>query len=159
MKVAIKILNPGLLNQIPAYESLGAAGLDLRAAIDAPITIAPGGIALIPCGFAMAVPDGYAALLAPRSGLGHKHGLVLGNLVGVIDSDYSGEVMVSAWNRKPMGESWDAAGHNSNAYTINPWDRIAQMLIVPVARAEFEIVEELPATVRGSGGFGSSGKS
>lgn len=149
MNIPIRILNPGLAGNLPAYETEHAAGMDLRAAIEAPLSIIPGEAVLIPCGFSMAVPPGYAAILVPRSGLGHKKGLVLGNLVGVIDADYRGEVMVSAWNRE--------RGNGTHIVTIHPWDRIAQMLIIPVERAEWDTVDSLPETTRGAGGFGSTG--
>ncbi|MDC0626887.1 dUTP diphosphatase, partial [Methylophilaceae bacterium] len=131
----------------PDYGSIGSAGLDLRACINEQMTIKPGETALIPTGFAMFLknPD-YAACILPRSGLGHKHGIVLGNLVGLIDSDYQGELMVSCWNR------------SSENFTVNPLDRIAQMIIVPVMQANLNIVKDFEATDRGSGGFGSTGK-
>ena len=132
---------------LPDYGSIGSAGLDLRACINEEMTIKPGETALIPTGFAMFLknPD-YAACILPRSGLGHKHGIVLGNLVGLIDSDYQGELMVSCWNR------------SSENFTVNPLDRIAQMIIVPVMQANLNIVKDFEATDRGSGGFGSTGK-
>ncbi len=149
MKVAIRVLDPRLNDLagglLPAYETFNAAGMDLRACIDESMTIHQGQSLLIPCGFAMALPEGFVAVLAPRSGLGHKHGIVLGNLIGVVDADYRGPVMVSAWNRGDL------------PYTIKPMERIAQMMIVPVARVEWEIVVDLPVTVRGDGGFGSTG--
>ncbi|NCW62968.1 MAG: dUTP diphosphatase, partial [Betaproteobacteria bacterium] len=134
-------------DHLPDYGSIGSAGLDLRACINEEITIKPGETALIPTGFAMFLknPD-YAACILPRSGLGHKHGIVLGNLVGLIDSDYQGELMVSCWNR------------SSENFTVNPLDRIAQMIIVPVMQANLNIVKDFEATDRGSGGFGSTGK-
>src|ERR1700677_2336116 len=146
MKIDLKILDPRMREQLPAYATTGSAGLDLRACIDAPLTIEPGDTHLIPTGLAIHVADpGYAAVILPRSGLGHKNGIVLGNLVGLIDSDYQGPLMVSCWNR------------GATPFTINPGDRIAQMVIVPVVRAEFEVVEDFDATTRGAGGFGSSG--
>ena len=133
---------------MPSYASAGSAGLDLRAAIDEPLTIESGKCELIKTGFALFLNDpSYAAMLLPRSGLGHKHGIVLGNLVGLIDSDYQGELMFSCWNR------------SDKPYTIEPMERIAQLVIVPVLQPEFEIVEEFQASERGSSGFGSSGRS
>ena len=133
---------------MPAYGSSGAAGLDLRACLDAPLTLEPGDSKLVPSGIAIHVGDpGYAALVLPRSGLGAKNGIVLGNLVGLIDSDYQGQVFVSVWNRSKA------------AFTIQPLDRIAQMLIVPVQQVEWNVVDEFAASSRGAGGFGSTGKS
>lgn len=133
---------------MPAYASVGSAGLDLRAAIDEPLTIESGKCELIRTGFALFLNDpSYAAMILPRSGLGHKHGIVLGNLVGLIDSDYQGELMISCWNR------------SDKPYTIEPMERIAQLVIVPVVQPAFEIVEDFQASERGSGGFGSSGRS
>jgi len=133
---------------MPAYGSPGAAGLDLRACIDAPLTLEPGDSKLVPSGIAIHVGDpGYAALVLPRSGLGAKSGIVLGNLVGLIDSDYQGQVFVSVWNRSMA------------AFTIQPMDRIAQMIIVPVQQVEWNVVEDFEASSRGAGGFGSTGKS
>jgi dUTP pyrophosphatase len=133
---------------LPHYATAGSAGLDLRACLDAPVKLEPGATQLIPTGIAIHVDDpGLAAVLLPRSGLGHKHGIVLGNLVGLIDSDYQGQVMVSCWNR------------GSAAFTIEPGERIAQMVIVPVVQVEFEIVDDFSASHRGAGGFGSSGRS
>jgi len=147
INVDIKIINEMIKDHLPDYGSIGSAGLDLRACINEEITIKPGETALIPTGFAMFLknPD-YAACILPRSGLGHKHGIVLGNLVGLIDSDYQGELMVSCWNR------------SSENFTVNPLDRIAQMIIVPVMQANLNIVKDFDATDRGSGGFGSTGK-
>jgi dUTP pyrophosphatase len=147
INVDIKIINEMIKDHLPDYGSIGSAGLDLRACINEEITIKPGETALIPTGFAMFLknPD-YAACILPRSGLGHKHGIVLGNLVGLIDSDYQGELMVSCWNR------------SSENFTVNPLDRIAQMIIVPVMQANLNIVKDFEATDRGSGGFGSTGK-
>lgn len=145
-KVALKILDERMRDQLPAYATAGSAGLDLRACLDAPLELAPGATALIPTGLSVHVGDpGYAALILPRSGLGHKHGIVLGNLVGLIDSDYQGQLMVSTWNR---GQS---------TFVIEPMERIAQMVIVPVAQVEFDIVEEFTDSDRGAGGFGSTG--
>ena len=147
MKVEVKVLDERVRGQLPAYATPGSAGLDLRACIDAPIELRPGETQLIPTGLAIHLADrGYAAMILPRSGLGHKHGVVLGNLVGLIDSDYQGQLMVSCWNR---GQA---------AFTIQPMERIAQMVIVPVVQASFELVEEFAASERGAGGFGSTGK-
>lgn len=145
----VKILSPLLGDDIPlpAYSTEGSAGLDLRACIEAPQTLMPGATLLIPTGLAIYIEDpGYAAMILPRSGLGHKHGIVLGNLVGLIDSDYQGELMVSAWNR------------GNETFTIEPGERIAQLIIVPVHQVAFDIVEEFTVTERGDGGFGSSGR-
>lgn len=143
----VKILDPRLAEQLPAYATPGSAGLDLRACIEAPITLKPGETTLIPSGMAIHIADhGYAALILPRSGLGHKHGIVLGNLVGLIDSDYQGQIFVSTWNR---GQS---------EFTIQPMERIAQLVIVPVAQVEFNVVSDFTASSRGDGGFGSTGK-
>jgi dUTP pyrophosphatase len=146
MHIDVKVLDPRLAGQLPAYATPGSAGLDLRACLDAPLTLQPNAWQLVPTGFAihLADPD-YAALILPRSGLGHKHGIVLGNLVGLIDSDYQGQLMVSAWNRSPT------------AYTIEPMERIAQLVVVPVVQATFNLVSEFPASVRGEGGYGSTG--
>ena len=131
---------------LPGYATTGAAGMDIRACVDAPVELRPGEASLIPTGFAMHLDDnGLAAVLLPRSGLGHKHGLVLGNLVGLIDSDYQGQVFVSCWNR------------GIESFTINPGDRIAQMVIVPVVQAQFEVVEDFNISKRGAGGFGHTG--
>lgn len=145
----VKILSPLLGDDIPlpAYSTEGSAGLDLRACIEAPQTLMPGATLLIPTGLAIYIENpGYAAMILPRSGLGHKHGIVLGNLVGLIDSDYQGELMVSAWNR------------GNETFTIEPGERIAQLIIVPVHQVAFDIVEEFTVTERGDGGFGSSGR-
>ena len=132
---------------LPAYATPGSAGLDLRACIDAPLTLEPGQTVLVPTGLAIHVGDpGYAAMILPRSGLGHKNGIVLGNLVGLIDSDYQGQLMVSTWNR----------GHTS--FTLQPLDRLAQLVIVPVLQVGFNVVEEFATSERGAGGFGSTGK-
>ncbi|MCP5161338.1 MAG: dUTP diphosphatase [Hahellaceae bacterium] len=147
-KLQLKVLDARLGNEIPMpeYATPGSAGLDLRACIEAPITLAPGETRLIPTGMAIYVEDpGYAAMLLPRSGLGHKHGIVLGNLVGLIDSDYQGQLMVSCWNR---GQS---------SYDIQVGERIAQMVLVPVVQAEFQVVNEFSESDRGVGGFGSTG--
>ncbi|MEJ2515725.1 MAG: dUTP diphosphatase [Gammaproteobacteria bacterium] len=147
--VKLKILDPRLGDEfpLPEYATEGAAGLDLRACLQEPLELAPGRTELLPTGLAIHLDDrGLAAVLLPRSGLGHKHGIVLGNLVGLIDSDYQGQVYVSAWNR------------GSEPFTIQPGERIAQMVIVPVVRARFEVVEDFEATRRGAGGFGHSGR-
>ena len=147
MRIDIKILDERLRAQLPAYATPGSAGLDLRACLSEPLQLAPGAWQLVPTGMAMHLADpGYAALILPRSGLGHKHGIVLGNLVGLIDSDYQGQLMVSAWNRSAV------------AFTIEPMERIAQLVIVPVVQASFNLVEEFPASQRGEGGYGSTGK-
>lgn len=148
MKVQIKIHDKRLHEMMPRYATPGSAGVDLRACIDEPITLFAGDCQLIPTGLSMLLGDpGYCAMLLPRSGIGHNHGIVLGNLVGMLDSDYTGQLMVSAWNRGKF-----------QPYTIQPMERIAQMVIVPVVQAEFEVVDELTATARGAGGFGSTGK-
>ena len=144
----IKILEPRLRENLPQYATEGAAGLDLRACIDAPIELRPGATELIPSGIAIHLTDpGLAAMVLPRSGLGHKHGIVLGNLVGLIDSDYQGQILVSMWNR------------GKAAFTIEPLERIAQLVIVPVVQVEWDVVEEFAQSSRGAGGFGSTGKS
>jgi dUTP pyrophosphatase len=146
--IALKILDARLGNSIPLPETatLGSAGMDLRAALEQPLTLAPGESALVPSGIALHIADpGWCALIVPRSGLGHKHGLVMGNLVGVIDADYQGPLMISCWNR------------GAHPYTIEVGDRIAQLLLVPVAQARLNIVTEFVATERGDGGFGSTG--
>jgi dUTP pyrophosphatase len=148
-KIQLKILDPRLGNEfpLPHYATDGSAGMDMRACLDAPLELAPGDTRLIPTGLAIHVADsGLAAVLLPRSGLGHKHGVVLGNLVGLIDSDYQGQVFVSCWNR---GEK---------TFIVEPGERIAQMVIVPVVRVEFEIVEDFDASERGAGGFGHTGR-
>lgn len=145
--IDLRILDPRIRNLLPAYATPGAAGLDLRAAIEAPLTLEPGDTELIPTGLAIHIGDSrYAGLILPRSGLGHKHGIVLGNLVGLIDSDYQGQLFVSCWNR------------GRQAFTVNPLERIAQLVIVPVARVGFRVVEEFAPTDRGAGGFGSTGR-
>jgi len=147
MKLDVKILDPRLLEQLPAYATPGSAGLDLRACLTEPLTLAPNSWQLVPTGMAIHLADpSFAALILPRSGLGHKHGIVLGNLVGLIDSDYQGQLMVSAWNRSEV------------AFTIAPMERIAQLVIVPVVQAQFNVVTEFPASQRGEGGYGSTGK-
>lgn len=145
--IQLKILNPLISEQLPEYATIGSAGLDLRAAISAPITIKPGQTELIPTGLAIHIADNsLCAMILPRSGLGHKHGIVLGNLVGLIDSDYQGELMISVWNR------------GNSEFTLNPLERVAQMVIVPVVQVGFEVVKEFDQSDRGSGGFGSTGK-
>ena len=147
-KIQLKILDPRIGNEIPLpeYSTEGSAGLDMRACIDAPLQIVPGETSLVPTGLAIYIEDpALAAVLLPRSGLGHKHGIVLGNLVGLIDSDYQGQVFISCWNR------------GSDAFTIEPGDRIAQMVFLPVAQVGFEVVDEFESTDRGHGGFGHSG--
>ena len=148
-KLQVRILDPRVGRDIalPERATAGSAGLDLRACLDAPLVLEPGQTHLVPTGIAIHLDDpGLAAVLLPRSGLGHKHGIVLGNLVGLIDSDYQGEVMVSVWNR----------GHHP--FTVAPGERIAQMIVVPVVQVEFEVVEDFESTARGAGGFGSSGR-
>ncbi|MBC3886614.1 dUTP diphosphatase [Undibacterium griseum] len=145
--VALKILDARMKDQLPAYGTPGSAGLDLRACIDAPLTIQPGETVLIPTGLAIHIADpAYAAMILPRSGMGHKHGIVLGNLVGLIDSDYQGQLMVSTWNR------------SQTSFVLNPMERLAQLVIVPVLQVGFDIVEEFGDSERGEGGFGSTGK-
>ena len=146
--IELKVLDPRLKGDslLPQYATPGAAGLDLRACIEAPIKIHPGETQLVPAGIAIHIADpGLAAMILPRSGLGHKHGIVLGNLVGLIDSDYQGEIFISTWNR------------GKDSYTLNPLDRLAQLIIVPVLQVGFNIVEEFAASDRGAGGFGSTG--
>ena len=148
-KIQLKILDPRLGNEfpLPHYATDGSAGMDMRACLDEPLQLAPADTRLIPTGLAIHVADtGLAAVLLPRSGLGHKHGVVLGNLVGLIDSDYQGQVFVSCWNR------------GKKTFLVEPGERIAQMVIVPVVRAEFEIVEDFDASERGAGGFGHTGR-
>jgi dUTP pyrophosphatase len=145
--IDLQVLDARMAEQIPAYATPGSAGLDLRACLDEAITLAPGQTTLIPTGLAIHIADpGLAALILPRSGLGHKHGIVLGNLVGLIDSDYQGQLMVSCWNR---GQA---------EFTIQPFERIAQLVIVPVVQAAFRRVDSFDASARGEGGFGSTGK-
>jgi dUTP pyrophosphatase len=148
VQIDVKVLDARMAAQMPAYATPGSAGLDLRACLDAPLTLAPNAWQLVPTGLAVHLADpGYAALILPRSGLGHKHGIVLGNLVGLIDSDYQGQLMVSAWNRSDV------------AFTIEPMERIAQMVIVPVVQARFNVVSEFAAeSARGTGGYGSTGR-
>jgi dUTP pyrophosphatase len=148
LSIDYKILNPLIKEHTPTYASEGSAGLDLRACINDPVVINPGKTELIPTGISIFIKDpGYAGLILPRSGLGHKHGIVLGNLVGLIDSDYQGELFISTWNR------------GTSSFTINSLDRIAQLVIVPVSQATFNIVSDYTKSDRGDGGFGSTGKS
>jgi dUTP pyrophosphatase len=145
--IDVKILDARLRDQLPAYATSGSAGLDLRACIDAPLELKPGQTELIPSGIAIHLAEpGLAAVVLPRSGLGHKHGIVLGNLVGLIDSDYQGQIFVSIWNR------------GQNVFKLNPMERIAQLVIVPVVQVGFNVVDEFGASDRGAGGFGSTGK-
>ncbi|MDM0013013.1 dUTP diphosphatase [Variovorax sp. J22P168] len=147
MKVDVRILDARMQDQLPAYATPGSAGLDLRACLDAPITLEPNGWQLVGTGIAIHLADpAFAALILPRSGLGHKHGIVLGNLVGLIDSDYQGELKISAWNR------------SDTAFVLQPMERLAQLVIVPVVQAEFRVVPEFPPSERGEGGYGSTGK-
>lgn len=148
MKVDVRILDPRMADSLPAYATPGSAGLDLRACLDAPITLEPNAWQLIGTGIAIHLADpGYAALILPRSGLGHKHGIVLGNLVGLIDSDYQGELKVSAWNR------------SNTAFVLQPMERLAQLMIVPVVQAQFNVVTEFSQSERGEKGYGSTGRS
>lgn len=143
----VKILDPRMKEQLPAYATAGSAGLDLRACIDSPLIIEPGSTHLVPTGLAIHIGDPrYAAMILPRSGLGHKHGIVLGNLVGLIDADYQGQLMVSTWNR------------GDTQFVLNPMERLAQLVIVPVIQVELKVVDEFRSSERGAGGFGSTGK-
>jgi len=145
--IDLKVLDSRMAATLPAYATRGSAGLDLRACLDAPLVLAPGQTELIPTGLSIHIADpGLAAMILPRSGLGHKHGIVLGNLVGLIDSDYQGPLMVSCWNR------------GATAFTVEPMERIAQLVIVPVVQASFQVVEEFGLSDRGAGGFGSTGR-
>jgi dUTP pyrophosphatase len=146
MRIDVKVLDSRLNDLLPAYATPGSAGLDLRAALDAPLTLAPGQTHLVPTGLAIHIANpGYAAIILPRSGLGHKHGIVLGNLVGLIDSDYQGQLMVSTWNR------------GQTPFVLEPMERLAQLVIVPVMQVQFNVVDDFAASVRGAGGFGSTG--
>ena len=148
MKIDVRIIDRRMATQLPAYATAGSAGLDLRACLSEALTLPANAWQLVPTGIAIYINDpGFAAIILPRSGLGHKHGIVLGNLVGLIDSDYQGQLMVSAWNR------------SDTAFTIEPMERIAQLVIVPVVQAQFNVVSEFPASERGEGGYGSTGKS
>ena len=143
----VKVLDERIRAQLPAYATAGSAGLDLRAAIEDPITLRPGDSALVPTGLAIHLGDpGLAAVIIPRSGLGHKHGIVLGNLVGLVDSDYQGQVFVSCWNR------------GRDPFIVNPLERIAQLVVVPVVQVELNVVDDFEQSARGEGGFGSTGK-
>lgn len=146
-QIDVKILDPRLHGSLPHYATPGSAGLDLRACIAAPLTLQPGQTELVPSGIAVHLADpGLAAVVLPRSGLGHKHGIVLGNLVGLIDSDYQGQIFVSAWNR------------GATPFVVNPMERLAQLVVVPVVRVDFRVVDDFDASHRGDGGFGSTGK-
>jgi dUTP pyrophosphatase len=145
--IDVKVLDPRLAGQMPSYATPGSAGLDLRACVDAPLHLEPGQTVLIPTGLSIHIADpGLAAIILPRSGLGHKHGIVLGNLVGLIDSDYQGELKISAWNR------------SDTPFVLQPMERLAQLVIVPVVQARFQVVAEFPPSERGEGGYGSTGK-
>ena len=145
--IDLRVLDERIREHLPAYATPGSAGMDLRACLDAPIAIAPGHTVLVPTGISIHIADpGLAAVILPRSGLGHKHGIVLGNLVGLIDSDYQGPLMVSCWNR------------GQDTFTLNPMERLAQLVIVPVVQAQFRVVEAFGASERGTGGFGSTGR-
>ena len=147
MQIDIKIINDKIKDNLPGYATSGSAGLDLRACIDKQEVIQPGTTILVPTGIAIHIQDNnFCAMILPRSGLGHKHGIVLGNLVGLIDSDYQGELFISVWNR------------GSTSFELNPMERIAQLVVVPVVQAKFNVVSDFAASVRGSGGFGSTGK-
>jgi dUTP pyrophosphatase len=146
-RIDVRILDPRIREQLPAYATPGSAGLDIRACIEAPLTLRPGDSALVPSGIAIHLGDpGLAAILIPRSGMGHKHGIVLGNLVGLIDSDYQGQVFVSCWNR------------GREPFVVNPMERIAQLVVVPVVQVAFNLVDSFGTSERGAGGFGSTGK-
>ena len=145
--ISLKILDPRMNDYLPSYATAGSAGLDLRACVDEPVTIEAGATTLIPTGLAIHIADpAYAGMILPRSGLGHRHGIVLGNLVGLIDSDYQGPLMVSVWNR------------SAESFTLQPMERLAQLVVVPVQQVEFDIVDEFSGSDRGEGGFGSSGR-
>jgi dUTP pyrophosphatase len=145
--IDLRILDERIRAHLPAYATPGAAGMDLRACLDAPLAIAPGATHLVPTGLALHIADpGLAAVILPRSGLGHKHGIVLGNLVGLIDSDYQGQIFVSTWNR------------GSAPFVLNPMERLAQLVVVPVVQVELNVVDDFAASSRGAGGFGSTGK-
>jgi dUTP pyrophosphatase len=146
LKIDVRILDPRMVDQLPAYATPGSAGLDLRACLEEPLVLEPNAWQLVPTGIAIHLGDpGYAALILPRSGLGHKHGIVLGNLVGLIDSDYQGQLMVSAWNR------------SQTRYILEPLERLAQLVIVPVVQAQFNVVQDFAPTARGEKGYGSTG--
>jgi dUTP pyrophosphatase len=146
MRIAVRILDPRLADQLPRYATPGSAGLDLRACIDQALTVEAGQAVMVPTGIAIHLDDpGYCAMILPRSGLGHRHGIVLGNLVGLIDSDYQGALQISCWNR------------STEPYTLQPLDRVAQLVIVPVQQVEFDVVDAFTESARGAGGFGSTG--
>jgi len=146
MRIAVRILDPRLADQLPRYATPGSAGLDLRACIDQALTVEAGQAVMVPTGMAIHLDDpGYCAMILPRSGLGHRHGIVLGNLVGLIDSDYQGALQISCWNR------------STEPYTLQPLDRVAQLVIVPVQQVEFDVVDAFTESARGAGGFGSTG--
>jgi dUTP pyrophosphatase len=146
MRIAVRILDPRLADQLPRYATPGSAGLDLRACIDQALTVEAGQAVMVPTGMAIHLDDpGYCAMILPRSGLGHRHGIVLGNLVGLIDSDYQGALKISCWNR------------STEPYTLQPLDRVAQLVIVPVQQVEFDVVDAFTESTRGAGGFGSTG--
>lgn len=146
-KIALKVLDARMNDYLPAYATTGSAGLDLRACLDAPLIIAPGATRLVPTGLSIHIADpAYAAMILPRSGLGHKHGIVLGNLVGLIDSDYQGPLMISTWNR------------GQTEFVLQPMERLAQLIVVPVQQVEFEVVDDFQSSSRGTGGFGSTGQ-
>ena len=146
MRIDIKIMDPRMANLLPVYATPGSAGLDLRACLDEPLTLAANDWRLVPTGLAIHIQDaGYAAMILPRSGLGHKHGIVLGNLVGLIDSDYQGQLMVSAWNRSDL------------VFTLHPMERLAQLVIVPVVQVQFQVVTDFAPSQRGASGYGSTG--
>jgi len=147
IKLDVRILDPRMRGQLPHYATAGSAGLDLRACIDGPLALAPGQTELIPTGIAIHLADPtLAAMILPRSGLGHKHGIVLGNLVGLIDSDYQGQIFISTWNR------------GNAAFVVQPMERLAQLVVVPVVQVELNVVEDFDSSSRGAGGFGSTGK-
>lgn len=146
-KIALKVLDVRMNDYLPTYATTGSAGLDLRACLDAPLIIAPGATELVPTGLSIHIADSaYAAMILPRSGLGHKHGIVLGNLVGLIDSDYQGPLMISTWNR------------GQTEFVLQPMERLAQLIVVPVQQVEFEVVDDFQSSTRGTGGFGSTGQ-
>jgi len=146
MRISVRVLDPRLADQLPSYATPGSAGLDLRACIDEVLTVEAGQAVMVPTGMAIQLDDpGYCAMILPRSGLGHRHGIVLGNLVGLIDSDYQGALQISCWNR------------STEPYTLQPLDRVAQLVIVPVQQVEFDVVDAFTESTRGSGGFGSTG--
>lgn len=146
-KIALKVLDVRMNDYLPTYATTGSAGLDLRACLDAPLIIVPGATELVPTGLSIHIADpAYAAIILPRSGLGHKHGIVLGNLIGLIDSDYQGPLMISTWNR------------GQTEFVLQPMERLAQLIVVPVQQVEFEVVDDFQSSTRGTGGFGSTGQ-